>query len=398
MPIISIEFSDILLIVLLLIVIYKYILRRFVFSKKPKYFKEWLPIPHHLPACSHNLQSHVETIYYQNEGCHFLTNFIASSSVEQHSINYDDIEVLYLMIPGNPGPCEVYQFFLLNLLQQHPSTKIHSCAVSLLGHDLFNTKHAHNTTRNVSLNEQIAHKGWLLVEWLPKRYKNLKKVILMGHSIGSYMIVNILKRYEEQLQKHYSLLDKKNASLPSLQLVCCFPTFERMLQSPNGQSKRIPVMYGRIPLTFLLHLLSLLLPTKSIRLLLIRILSSWNESVKNNASNPVVGQLLYRFIHPSTVSNLLYLAKQEFLTLKELDPLVPILKKFQHQIFYIFSTQDSWTPLEYVWNLKEKVFGENEQLWKQQTQIESESRHAFCMYREDMKRACDTIINKFELY
>jgi xanthine dehydrogenase/oxidase len=72
-------------------------------------------------------------------------------------------------------------------------------------------------TGTYSLNQQIAHKKVFLEQYIPKN----TKIILIGHSIGAYIILKLLKDCE-----------RGNDIIKSILL---FPTIERMAATPNGR-------------------------------------------------------------------------------------------------------------------------------------------------------------------
>ena len=69
----------------------------------------------------------------------------------------------------------------------------------------------------LSLKEQITHKKKFLEEHIPPR----SKIILIGHSIGAYIILNLLKTC--------------NRASDITKAILLFPTIERMAVSPNGR-------------------------------------------------------------------------------------------------------------------------------------------------------------------
>ena len=69
----------------------------------------------------------------------------------------------------------------------------------------------------LSLDEQITHKKIFLEEHIPSK----SKIILIGHSIGAYIILHLLKNCSRATNVTKSIL--------------LFPTIERMAISPSGR-------------------------------------------------------------------------------------------------------------------------------------------------------------------
>ena len=69
----------------------------------------------------------------------------------------------------------------------------------------------------LSLDEQITHKKIFLEEYIPSK----SKIILIGHSIGAYIILQLLKNC--------------NRATDVIKSILLFPTIERMAISPSGR-------------------------------------------------------------------------------------------------------------------------------------------------------------------
>ena len=69
----------------------------------------------------------------------------------------------------------------------------------------------------LSLDEQITHKKIFLEEYIPSK----SKIILIGHSIGAYIILHLLKNC--------------NRATDVTKSIFLFPTIERMAISPSGR-------------------------------------------------------------------------------------------------------------------------------------------------------------------
>ncbi|KAK4703826.1 hypothetical protein P7C70_g2392, partial [Phenoliferia sp. Uapishka_3] len=126
---------------------------------------------------------------------------------------------IVLFIPGNPGLPSYYTPFLTTLSAQIPTAAIF--ALGHLGHSPAHAPIAFTSRDSASLTEQVEHKVEF-VEELVRRYGCGKpgkpKLVLIGHSIGSWICLQVHKA--------------RSASISSLSLL--FPTVSHMATTPNG--------------------------------------------------------------------------------------------------------------------------------------------------------------------
>lgn len=123
-----------------------------------------------------------------------------------------------VFIPGNPGVVGFYWQFL-KALAASTETKFCLHAMSYPGHDVSGLLVAREGARDrLNLEEQIEHKIAFIKDHVPEG----SKLILIGHSLGCYMIMQILKR---------NVLT--NVQLLKIGLLC--PVIARMAESPTGQ-------------------------------------------------------------------------------------------------------------------------------------------------------------------
>ncbi|XP_077668595.1 lipid droplet-associated hydrolase isoform X1 [Eretmochelys imbricata] len=130
--------------------------------------------------------------------------------------------LLFLIIPGNPGLAGYYRTFIRALYHglngQYPVW-----VVSHAGH--CKPPSGMGMTEDTDIKEledvfglhgQIEHK----LDFLRKNVPKDMKLVLIGHSIGCYITLEMMKRASE---------------LQVLRSVLLFPTIERMAQSPQGK-------------------------------------------------------------------------------------------------------------------------------------------------------------------
>ncbi|KAL3231790.1 Lipid droplet-associated triacylglycerol lipase [Nakaseomyces bracarensis] len=107
-----------------------------------------------------------------------------------HILPTDDVEEspLFVWIPGNPGLLEYYQEFLRKIHQKNPSWEL--LAISHAGAVIESSqlKRLDHKAPIYDLNEQINHK----IEIINKYSTPDRKLIIMGHSVGAYMVQKIV--------------------------------------------------------------------------------------------------------------------------------------------------------------------------------------------------------------
>ncbi|XP_060958473.1 uncharacterized protein LOC115701142 isoform X2 [Cannabis sativa] len=96
-----------------------------------------------------------------------------------------------LVIPGNPGAVLFYKEFVESLYEWLGG----SVSVTAVGH-ISHTKKDSERGRLFSLQEQIDHK----IDFIKHELQNKQvPIILVGHSIGAYMCIEMFKRNQEQV-------------------------------------------------------------------------------------------------------------------------------------------------------------------------------------------------------
>ncbi|XP_071663199.1 lipid droplet-associated hydrolase isoform X1 [Patagioenas fasciata] len=130
--------------------------------------------------------------------------------------------LLFMIIPGNPGLAGYYRTFIqalyCGLNQQYPVW-----VVSHAGHckppsgmEMIEDTDIKELEDVFGLSGQVEHK----LNFLKKNVSKDIKLVLIAHSIGCYITLEMMKRASE---------------LQVLRSVLLFPTIERMAQSPQGK-------------------------------------------------------------------------------------------------------------------------------------------------------------------
>ncbi|KAI8907410.1 hypothetical protein EDD86DRAFT_219455 [Gorgonomyces haynaldii] len=224
-----------------------------------------------------------------------------------------------LFVPGNPGLSQYYHDYLLELdkLTNH-SLQIY--CISQAGHDHRPTKHP------LTLEQQIQHKI-AMVDILYAKHPELP-LIIAGHSLGSYMSLEILHR-RPQISKMIGL----------------FPTLHSMRDTPRGQQiKYLAHPYIRMCVLPFVTLLTRL-PRTLLELIVIQATGQ-----KGLALKATVDHLLVPY---HTVSHALFLAHLEMEHIRRLPlHLQQTLDEHQQKIYLTYSPIDGWCPIEHYKQMK----------------------------------------------
>ncbi|KAI4723686.1 hypothetical protein E4T48_00268 [Aureobasidium sp. EXF-10727] len=148
--------------------------------------------------------------------------------------------LLVFFITGNPGLIEYYRTFLTlcfdSLRTNYPDRHIKVAGTSLRGFGLQDDNHQHSAGDNsegpYDLEKQIEHIGQMLERAIEShaRHNHNTKVILMGHSVGSYILLEVLRRRKQNPTTQQLSNDAKVVGG-----ICLFPTVTHIAKSPSGK-------------------------------------------------------------------------------------------------------------------------------------------------------------------
>ncbi|PQM36077.1 lipid droplet-associated hydrolase isoform X2 [Prunus yedoensis var. nudiflora] len=222
--------------------------------------------------------SECEVIQVKRRASFRLCN-VSSYTTEILEILADDPTLHVVVIPGNPGVVLFYKEFLESLYELLGGT----ASVTAVGH-ISQTKKSWEHGRLFSLQEQINHK--------------------VGHSIGSYISVEMFKRSQRRSR-----------------ILC-------------------------VVFSFIVALLGLL-PIRLLRLIVTMFLGKfWSAT----AVDAVCSHLLKYH----TMRNVLFLAMTEFRKLSE-TPDWAFMRANQHKIAFLFAIDDHWGPLQMFEEISKQV-------------------------------------------
>nr|XP_033792307.1 lipid droplet-associated hydrolase isoform X2 [Geotrypetes seraphini] len=174
------------------------------------------------------------------------------------------------------------------------------------------------------LNGQIEHKLFFLKNNVPKDMK----LVLIGHSIGCYIILELMKRTSE---------------LQVLKSVLLFPTIERMAQSPQGKFVTPVLCRLRYVVYISIYLLSFL--PESIKASIAKFVLWGFKSVEK----ALVTASLNLF-SVNCMANAMYMGSQEMV--KVIDRDTSTIRQNLKKLIFYYGAIDNWCPVQYYEEMK----------------------------------------------
>ena len=218
---------------------------------------------------------------------------------------------------GNPGVISYYDEFLTTLHDESSSTTI--LGVSLAGHEDF------ELSQPLSLEEHVENKIRIvdtIVSSSPfsSFVEDKPRLVIMGHSVGAYMALQILKRRPQNVDNIFLL----------------FPTVSHIAQ--GSSFARISSVLTSIPgsvkiATWIIFLLRLIFPIPLLAFIVRLALTLPGTSLSTT---------LAKFFNPASVQSFSYLAKEEFRDITDLD--TDTLTKYAKRITAYYAVKDRWVP------------------------------------------------------
>nr|CAB3263406.1 UPF0554 protein C2orf43 homolog [Phallusia mammillata] len=253
---------------------------------------------------------------------------------------------LYVIIPGNPGCIQFYEKFAEELcnLTNNPVW-----GISHSGHARCGSGMKHPEKTDCGLQKQIEHKVQFLEEDV---FPVAEKVFLIGHSIGTYIILQIMER----------LFGKYKNEVRGILLL---PTIEKLLLSPNGQ-KIVSLVHNERWLTPIvsatLNVLHLL-PNAVLDCILPFFVETKEEFILNTIKDN---------ISPHVVMSAMYMGLTEMLEVTERED--HILDKHIDNLVFYYGATDKWCPVS-LYESMVKTYGQRNNIMLCQQNIP----HAFVL-------------------
>ncbi|XP_017763157.1 PREDICTED: lipid droplet-associated hydrolase [Eufriesea mexicana] len=271
-----------------------------------------------------------------------------------------------IVITGNPGIAEFYGGFIKMLKLRLPS-EVPIWVIGHAGHiqppnNLAITMPSNSTwNEHYSLMAQIQHK----IDFIKKYVPEDAKLHLIGHSVGSWLVLNMLKD---------DLIVKKVTKCYLL-----FPTIENMYTTTNGQLfTKIMSRFASF-IIFLSWVFSYL--PHFMQIFFISIYELLNGIPLKN-SNAIL-----QLLNPDSLKRVIKMAKEEMEIIKERDD--DIISKYANKLWFYYGNCDGWTPIKYYEDLKSKHPYINAKLCKHGY------HHSFVLqYEKEMAKIVGDAINE----
>ena len=178
----------------------------------------------------------------------------------------------------------------------------------------------------LNLEGQIKHKLHYIRDYIPAD----TKLILIGHSIGCYVILHLLDQLEDGRV---------------LKCMMLFPTIERMALSPKGKTATTMLKYFRwmvpIPMYPSYYMVPDMVKEKLIR---------WY--FKGTKVPDTAIQATMKITDPQSLQNVTYMANQEMQNVVKAD--YDIIDRHTSKLMWYYGAKDHWCPVEYYEDMKMK--------------------------------------------
>ena len=248
-----------------------------------------------------------------------LLNGIDTSIIEFTPLSSSTSDYKIVIIPGNPGNAGYYHEFAYHLY----TLTERASAVSVISH----AGHVPPVVKVgqppfFSLKDQADHK----LAYLALDSHKDSKIILIGHSMGCYVIQEMMKVLPQERVK---------------QIFFLFPTIERMIHSPKGISYVSKTGYFCHKLLYYMTFFFHYCFPKS---LLKAIISLKYRSLSTERSNLLTNSTV-ALLNPTTMSNVLQLSTEEMDVIYTRDD--RFLQQHIDNIVFYYGMQDGWVPITF---------------------------------------------------
>ncbi|XP_009372564.1 lipid droplet-associated hydrolase isoform X5 [Pyrus x bretschneideri] len=249
---------------------------------------------------------------------------VSSFTTEILEIPADNPALHVLVIPGNPGVVSFYKDFVESLYELLGGT----ASVTAVGH-ISHTKKNWEHGRLFSLQEQIDHK----MDFIKQELQNNEvPILLVGHSIGSYISLEMFQKSPEKVTFCVGLYPFLALNRQSVQ------------QSFIGKLAASRIL--SVVLSLIVALLGLF-PIRLLRLIVTTFLGKlWSATAVEATCSHLVKY--------HTMRNVLFMAMTEFRKLSA-TPDWAFMRGNQHKIAFLFGIDDHWGPLQMFEEISKQV-------------------------------------------
>ncbi|XP_054848722.1 lipid droplet-associated hydrolase [Eublepharis macularius] len=239
-------------------------------------------------------------------------------------------KLLLLVIPGNPGFAGYYRTFIqalyCGLNRQYPVWIVSHAGHCRVPHDMEIVEETDIKELDdvFGLRGQIEHK----LNFLRKNVPQDIKLVLIGHSIGCYIALEMVKQ---------------EPKLEVLRCVMLFPTIERMALSPQGKFLS-PLLCQLRYILYMPIFLMTLLPER-VKSSLVRFLL---RGLKYQDESSIMASL--DLANMDCMANVMYMASQELRKVVERDSAT--IRQHLKKLTFYYGVEDQWCPVQYYEEMK----------------------------------------------
>ncbi|KAF4524799.1 hypothetical protein B566_EDAN010174, partial [Ephemera danica] len=234
---------------------------------------------------------------------------------------------MVFIIPGNPGLTGYYEEFVQYLYDQ---VNMPTWILCHAGHEIEPSSKVPSVKDFPHLYDlpgQIAHK----VEFINKYIPTDVKIHLIGHSVGCYIILNMLKN---------KLIDHEICMSYML-----FPAVERIGISPNGKVFNFFEKYFLWLILFASAFFSIL--PKVIGKALVSAYFLLEGTLLKNVRTTM------HLINPVILRHIFFLAADEMKNITDLDS--DTIMAHKSKLLFYYGKKDGWCPLQYYHDMKQRL-------------------------------------------
>ncbi|KAJ1901461.1 hypothetical protein LPJ81_003748 [Coemansia sp. IMI 209127] len=223
-----------------------------------------------------------------------------------------------LLIPGNPGPIDLYINFCNELHAQFPRD-LDIIGTSHLGHSLFsdNRGQQHRSTKTYGLEDQVRNMLEMF-DQIDQTYTHRPRMLLCGHSVGSYLAQRVFAERTDRVDRVFSL----------------FPAIDRIADTPRGKQFRFLFWPGvRQLVSATIDVVRWILPTQAIFRF-----AMMSKSLGESDMQVVVDKML----HGVCINNILKMAVDEMKVIVQVDE--ELYRREGAKFVMYYGTDDMWVP------------------------------------------------------
>ncbi|XP_064480277.1 lipid droplet-associated hydrolase-like isoform X2 [Ornithodoros turicata] len=244
-------------------------------------------------------------------------------------LDTDCISPLLVLIPGNLGIIDYYEEFLKEIYQACGGA-VHVCGISHAGHDQvprpLSSPDFSANPELYGLDGQIQHKLSFLDENIPVN----RPILLVGHSVGAYVILQIMEKRPQMHIVHSFLL---------------FPVFELFSKTPNAQALLGHLTLLKIGIWIVVHLL-MVIPVL-LKALFIKYYFCDLPSKRRTCAE----RATLVFLAPAVFSLVVFMAFQEVDQVQERNN--EVILTFLPRLTFYYGSSDMWCPKQFYMDMKE---------------------------------------------